>query len=307
MKHWGIDLGGTKTEIAVIEQGRVLLRRRIPTKPHEGYETLLSNISNLVAETSAEIGTSPQLIGIGTPGSVDPSTGRIRNSNTTCLNGKALAEDLTRILRAEVLLANDANCFALAESRWGAGKSSPPHESVLGLIVGTGVGAGLVIGGHLIVGANGNAGEWGHNPLVGEDRLCYCGRRGCVETVISGPALESYYHDMTGVRRSLGDILERRHEEVAASATVDRLLSRFGMAIAAVINILDPALIILGGGIGNIDLLYERWPDYALPHIFNGGADRTETRLLKPLLGDSSGVFGAAALTGNFELEEFVT
>lgn len=307
MKHWGIDLGGTKTEIAVIENGRVLRRRRVPTRPQEGYEALLSNISSLVAETSKDIGTAPQLIGIGTPGSVDPSSDLIRNSNTTCLNGRPLAADLTQMLRAEVRLANDANCFALAESRWGAGKSTPSAESVLGLIVGTGVGAGLVIGGRLIVGANGNAGEWGHNPMAGEDRPCYCGRRGCVETVISGPALESYYQEITGVRRSLGEIFELRHEDSAASATVERLLSRFGRAIAAVINILDPSLIILGGGVGNIDLLYDRWPEYALPHIFNGGSASTQTKLLKPLLGDSSGVFGAAALTGNFDLEEFAT
>jgi predicted NBD/HSP70 family sugar kinase len=307
MKHWGIDLGGTKTEIIVIENGRVLIRRRIPTSGREGYPTILQGISTLVRDVSSEVGSSPESIGFGTPGSLDPKTGLLRNSNTTCLNGMALADDLGDILGTEVVLANDANCFALAEARWGVGRRFGPIESLLGLILGTGVGAGFVVHGKPIIGTNGNSGEWGHNPLEHDGVLCYCGRTGCVETVISGPALESHYKSTAGVARTLEEIVERAPFEVAASKTIERLVSGFGRALASVINILDPSVIVVGGGVGKIETLYSRWPEYVLPHIFNGGSGELRTKLTRPLLGDSAGVFGAAALTGDFELEEFAS
>jgi predicted NBD/HSP70 family sugar kinase len=305
MKHWGIDLGGTKTEIAVVDRGRAVIRRRVPTKAGEGYESVLDNIRHLVRETGLELGSTPETIGLATPGSPDPSTGLLRNSNTTCLNGKALSRDLSEILEAEVVVSNDANCFALAEARWGVGREDTSLESILGLIIGTGVGAGLVVNGELLVGANGNAGEWGHNQLEEDGIVCYCGQKGCVETVISGPALERYYNSRSGTPRVLSEIVGRTDTDAAAEATVERLLLYFGEAIATVINILDPQVIVVGGGVGNVPQLYERWPDYAIDKFFNGNAQTTNTRLVRPLLGDSAGVFGAAGLTGEFELEVF--
>jgi len=304
MKHWGIDLGGTKTEIAVVDGGRAVIRKRVPTKAEEGYDSVLDNIRQLVQEAASELGAKPETIGFATPGSLDPATGLLRNSNTTCLNGKPFSRDLSAILEASVVVSNDANCFALAEARWGVGRGER-FESVLGLIIGTGVGAGLVVNGEVLVGANGNAGEWGHNKLEEDGNDCYCGRRGCVETVISGPALERYYNSLSGIPRVLSEIVGRTDTDADAEATVERLLSYFGEAIATVVNILDPQVIVVGGGVGNVPQLYERWPDYAIDKFFNGNAQTTNTRLVKPLLGDSAGVFGAAALTGEFKLEVF--
>jgi len=303
MKHWGIDLGGTKTEVVVVHEGRVRIRRRVPTNGDRGYESLLLNIKQLIDAAASDLGSSPEVIGFATPGSVSPTSGLLRNSNTTCLNGRPFVEDLRAILNVDVRIANDANCFALAEARWGAGREVGPSETLLGLIIGTGVGAGIVVRDRIVVGANGNAGEWGHNKLDLDGRPCYCGRRGCVETVISGPALENFYESLSGRRLSLGDISKSTVHDEIARATIDRLLSKFGEAISSVINILDPDVIVIGGGVGNIPQLYEKWPEYSLPYLFNGHENEISTRLLKPLLGDSAGVFGAAALTGDFNLE----
>jgi predicted NBD/HSP70 family sugar kinase len=237
----------------------------------------------------------PAWIGFGTPGVTDPRTGVLKNSNTVCLNGHPIREDLGAALGVEARVANDANCFALAEAMFGAGRN---RGVVVGLILGTGCGGGVVVNGHVIEGLHGIAGEWGHNPICGERAPCYCGRSGCVETVISGPALERHYRERTGRRLRMPEIVRRAGEgEAAARATLRRLQSRFGEAIAAVINIVDPDAIVIGGGIGNIDILYgEDTRRAVLKHVFNS---ELRTEFLRPTLGDSAGVFGAAMLSAS--------
>jgi predicted NBD/HSP70 family sugar kinase len=234
----------------------------------------------------------PPRIGFGTPGTTDPVSGELKNSNSTCLNGRPLREDLSRLLGTQARLANDANCFALAEALFGAARG---RGVVLGLILGTGVGGGIVVDGRVLDGRHGIAGEWGHNPICGETAPCYCGRAGCVETVLAGPALERFYRERTGTAASLREIAQRdRAGEPAAAATLERLVSKFGEAIAAVINILDPDAIVIGGGVGNLEILYtERARAAIRRHLFN---PELRTELLRPALGDSAGVFGAALL-----------
>ena len=294
---WGIDLGGTKIEIALCDPAKpceALLRRRCDTFSHLGYDQILACISSLVAEAEEISGRRrPARLGIGTPGAVDPATGELKNSNTTCLNGRPLRQNLAEILGCEITMANDANCFTLAEARWGAGKG---EDLVLGLILGTGVGGGICIGGKVLNGLHGIAGEWGHNPIPGEDRPCYCGRRGCVETVLAGPSLQRFYRESGGEDLKLPAIYQRAVEgEDLANQTLARLREKFGQAIAAVINILDPNAIVIGGGVGNIPLLYEQPTREAIQrHLFNS---ELKTQILRPLLGDSAGVFGAALLS----------
>ena len=294
---WGIDLGGTKIEIVVCDPAKTaeaLIRRRCDTTAHLGYDQILARISSLVVEAEEISGRlRPARIGIGTPGAVDPATGELKNSNTTCLNGRPLRQDLAAILGCEITMANDANCFTLAEALWGAGKG---EDLVLGLILGTGVGGGICIGGRLINGLHGIAGEWGHNQIPGEDRPCYCGRRGCVETLIAGPSLARFYRESGGEDLRLPQICERAEAgESLAIQTLDRLREKFAQSIAAVINILDPDAIVIGGGVGNIPLLYEQATREAIrQYLFNS---ELKTQILQPLLGDSAGVFGAALLS----------
>jgi len=247
----------------------------------------------LIERLERESGLSrPPRIGIGTPGTVEPSTGLMKNCNTVCLNGRPLPGDLRAALGADVVIANDANCFTLAEATMGAARG---RNMVVGLIVGSGVGSGIVVNGRVWGGLHGIAGEWGQNPICGETAPCYCGRVGCVETVISGPALERFYEALSGRRRVLPDIVVRAGDgEDAAVATVTRLRDAFGEAIAALINILDPDAIVIGGGVGNVSVLYQE-PTRAsiLRHLFN---TELRTELLRPVLGDSAGVFGAALL-----------
>lgn len=294
---WGIDLGGTKIEIALCDPGKpaeALLRRRCQTEAHRGYDHIISQIASLVVQAEKLLGQKrPARIGIATPGAVDPSTGELKNSNTTCLNGRPLREDLAAALGCEITMANDANCFTLAESLWGAGRG---EKVVLGLILGTGVGGGICIEGKVLNGLHGIAGEWGHNPIPGEDRPCYCGRRGCVETVLAGPSLERFYRDSGGEDLKLPAICARADAgEDLANQTLARLREKFGQAIAAVINILDPDAIVVGGGVGNLPLFYEEPTREAIRrHLFNS---ELKTKILRPLLGDSAGVFGAALLS----------
>ena len=293
---WGVDLGGTKVEGVVVdafEPTRVIRRIRVPTEADRGYDSIVANVAAVVAALEQQSGIPrPRVIGIGTPGITEPSTGTLKNSNTVCLNGRPLRGDLSRALGAEARLSNDANCFALAEATLGAARGAPV---VVGLILGTGVGSGIVVDGRVLTGLHGIAGEWGHNPICGETRPCYCGRVGCVETVISGPALERFYESRTGHRATLAGIDRRAASgDVAAAETIDRLVSKFGEAIAAVINVLDPDAIVIGGGVGNIARLYAEDTKAAIRrHLFNA---ELRTRLLKPTLGDSAGVFGAALL-----------
>jgi N-acetylglucosamine kinase len=237
----------------------------------------------------------PGWIGFGTPGVIDPGTGVLKNSNTACLNGRRIRDDLGKALGVEARVANDANCFALAEAMFGAGRN---RGVVVGIILGTGCGGGVVVDGQVLEGLHGIAGEWGHNPICGERTPCYCGRSGCVETVISGPALERFYKKRTGRRLGLPEIAGRAAGgEPAARATLRRLRSKFAQAIAAVINILDPHAIVIGGGVGNIGILYdEETRQEVLKYVFN---TELRTEFLRPTLGDSAGVFGAAMLSAS--------
>ena len=299
MSLFGVDLGGTKIEGAVIDPSRpdcALCRLRLPTESAKGYAHIIRQIVRLVAMLERKSGSKrPAWIGFGTPGVVDPGTGVLKNSNTTCLNGRRLREDLGAALGIEARVANDANCFALAEAMFGAGRG---RGVVVGLILGTGCGGGVVVNGRVLEGLHGIAGEWGHNPMRGERTPCYCGRAGCVETVLSGPALERHYRKRTGRRLRLPEIAGRAAEgEAAARATLRRLGAKFGEAIAAVINILDPDAIVIGGGVGNLDILYgEETRRAVLANVFN---TELRTEFLRPTLGDSAGVFGAAMLSAS--------
>lgn len=293
---WGIDLGGTKIEGAILDAARpdaAVHRLRKETGASRGYDFVVSQIVSVVRDLEQVSGMPcPDVIGMGTPGAVEPSTGTLKNSNTTCLNNRPLRDDVTRALSRKILLANDANCFALAEAALGAGVGEPV---VMGLILGTGVGGGIVVDGRVLDGLHGIAGEWGHNPLVGENHPCYCGRKGCIETVIAGPSLERFHRESGGGSLRLPQIVQRAGEgEKAAVATLERLRDKFGEAIAAVINILDPDAIVIGGGVGNIDMLYSHETRQAIGRfLFNPSLS---TRILRPRLGDSAGVFGAAML-----------
>lgn len=300
MNRWGIDLGGTKIEGVILDESlRPVLRHRIATEQEQGYGHILMQIASLVESMAEKSGLDrPGRIGIGTPGRADGAEGIISNSNTVCLNGMPLLRDLQEVLRMEVMIENDANCFVMAESMLGAGRDEMerPGTTAFGIIMGTGVGGGIVCDGRLLRGAHGIAGEWGHNPVPGEYDACYCGRRGCVETVISGPALERYYTAISGRKLTLKEIVAATCRDTAARKTIDRLVASFGTALAAVINILDPDLVIIGGGVGNIRHLYSPEARQAIASkVFNRSFD---IPLLPPLLGDSAGVFGAALLAG---------
>ncbi|MBK8921860.1 MAG: ROK family protein [Saprospirales bacterium] len=299
MHLWGIDLGGTKIEGAILESHenpKLLARQRIPTEAGKGYEHILGQVAKLVDLMAEETGMRPSRLGLGHPGTLDPNTGVIKNANTTALIGRPFDKDLEQRLGVPVRLANDANCFAVAEALLGAVPEVLPNaEVVFGVILGTGVGGGLVVRKKVINGRQGIAGEWGHNFLDESGGKCYCGKTGCVETVISGPALERHYDHLTGQRLPLRDIVARAdaNTDPAAVATLDRLIHYFGKAIAVVINIVDPDVIVLGGGVGNTGRLYTDGVAEARKHLFN---TRIDTIFLKPKLGDSAGVFGAALL-----------
>ncbi|MFN4256310.1 MAG: ROK family protein [Saprospiraceae bacterium] len=295
---WGIDLGGTKIEGAILESRdnpQPLVRFRLPTEAHLGYEHIVGQIEKLINTLAAESGLRPDKIGIGHPGTLDPQTNTIKNANTTALNGRPFRDDLQRLLGIPVNLANDANCFAVAETLMGAAHDIAPNaEVVFGVIMGTGVGGGVVVRGKVINGRQGIGGEWGHNLLDPGGSKCYCGQTGCVETVISGPALEKYYASVAGNPLKLKEIVARSEAgEPAAVQTMDRLVQYFGKAIAVVINIIDPDVVVIGGGVGNIDRLYTDGVAEVKKWVFN---PRVDTIFVKPKLGDSAGVFGAALL-----------
>ncbi|MCB0638583.1 MAG: ROK family protein [Lewinella sp.] len=295
---WGIDLGGTKTEGVVMQRdGQVLARRRLPTERDGGYDHIIGQISSVIELLKKDTGLAPERLGIGTPGAIDPGSGLMKNSNTTVLNNRPFHTDLSTALGLPLVMANDANCFAVAEATIGAGKAYAQGEHLIfGVIMGTGVGGGIVINGRVWNGAQGIGGEWGHSFLDASGGQCYCGNSGCVETLISGPALEKYYFQQTGVKARLHHIIDRyeAHQgDVAVEATVKRLLHFYGKALANIINILDPTAVILGGGLSNIDLLYEAGRASVAQYVFNPDL---HTPILRPQLGDSAGVFGAAML-----------
>jgi fructokinase len=288
----GIDLGGTKTEGIVIDSdGIELLRKRVDTPQSEGYQAILNTVARLVESLETAAGKRCP-VGIGTPGAISAVTGRMKNSNTVCLNGQPLFEDLQGLLNRPLRIANDANCFALSEALDGAGKG---YNVVFGVIMGTGVGGGIVFNGQLHQGRQHIGGEWGHNILEWNGPDCYCGQKGCVETLISGPGLAADYHRHGGNRTlQANDIVALAAQgDVLAEAAMQRFLDRFGHALATVINILDPDAIVLGGGLSNIDRLYSEGCDNIARYVFN---DQLTTPILKNIHGDSSGVRGAAQL-----------
>ena len=292
----GIDLGGTKIEvIALGEAGQVLARHRVPT-PQGDYAATLAAVVGLVERVERETGRRGT-VGVGTPGALSRVRGLIKNANSTCLIGEPLKDDLQALLGREVRVANDANCFALSEAVDGAGRGA---QVVFGVILGTGVGAGIVVNGRALDGANGIAGEWGHNPLplpAGDDLplpACYCGRAGCIETYLSGPGLAMDHARCSGeLARPEGIVAGAAEGDPACEASLARYEQRLARALAGVINILDPDVIVLGGGLSNVERLYETVPSLWRPHVFS---DHVATRLVQARHGDSSGVRGAAWL-----------
>jgi fructokinase len=292
----GVDLGGTKIEaIALAGDGAVLARRRLPS-PRDSYQATLSTVADLCLALESEIGR-PATVGVGIPGAVSPATGLVKNANSTWLIGHPLQQDLERRLARPIRLDNDANCFAVSEATDGAAAGADP---VFGVILGTGVGGGIVIGGRPIVGASAIAGEWGHNPLPrmtdGErpGPRCYCGRDGCVETFLSGPSLARDHREATGETRTAAEIAAAAEAgDATAAATVERYVERLARALAGVVNILDPEVIVLGGGVSNIARIYRRLPELMRQHVFS---DALAVRIVPPKHGDASGVRGAAWL-----------
>jgi predicted NBD/HSP70 family sugar kinase len=298
MEHlWGIDLGGTKIEGVILDPAaldRPICRLRVPTESEKGYDHIRAQIAKLVEMISSESGSPlPKRIGMGTPGVIDPHTGKLKNSNTQCLNGQRLQDDLEADLGVKLVTANDANCFALAEATLGAARGFP---TVFGVILGTGVGGGIVVNGQVLNGCHGIAGEWGQIVVDPDGPLSNYGTRGTVEAMIAGPGLERFYAEQSGHAGSLKEIVARAQtqHDPAAQATLDRLTDTFAKAIGLIIDVLDPHAIVLGGGVGNIEALYtDETRKKITAAIFN---PTFEAALLKPTLGDSAGVFGAAML-----------
>mgnify|MGYP000979005547 FL=1 len=284
----GIDLGGTKTEgVLIDEEFQIIERKRVPTNQTNGYESILNTIKDLVNDLKKN--NEKTSIGICTPGALSKESGFIKNSNTQCLIGKDLKNDLEKILNQELLIENDANCFALAEARLGAAKN---HDTVFGVIMGTGVGGGLVIDGKIHTGRTNIAGEWGHHCIKPDGNECYCGRKGCVETYISGPALEKKWNELTNQNTSVSDIVKNPQED-AYKTWKNEFLENFGLSLANVIDILDPDAIVLGGGLSNIPFLYDEGKNLVYENVFS---DTIDTPILQNQLGDSAGVFGACIL-----------
>ena len=282
----GIDLGGTKIEGICIDQNNsVIQRKRIPTNQQKGYSHIVDSIVSLVRDITKEIGDYS--IGICTPGAISKKTGLIKNSNTQCLIGKPLREDLEKSLGRKIKMENDANCFAMAEAILGSGVG---YSMVFGVIMGTGVGGGIVIDGKIHYGRTNIAGEWGHHMLHQNGNQCYCGRRGCVETYISGPALEKRWTDITGRKEPLSEIIDNSELNLQWK---QEFLDNFGISLANVIDILDPDVIVLGGGLSNIDFLYSEGQKSVYRNVFS---DIVDTPIIRNKLGDSAGVFGAALL-----------
>lgn len=304
--HIGIDLGGTKIE-AVIGQPHgggfgVVWKKRVPTERERGYEHIVGATAALAREAASAVDARIEdvHVGVGMPGHVTRREGVVKNSNTTCLIGRPFRDDLSRALGRPVAFDNDANCFALAETLLGAAKAFRDGV-VFGVILGTGVGGGVVFRGEVWPGPQGIAGEWGHHAVFhGADqqagpanRPCYCGQRGCVEAYLSGPAVEADYAARSGARLSLADIAARRVLDPHAHEAIETMLEAFGRGLANVIDILDPSAIVLGGGVSNLDLLYDEGRDRVAKYVFN---DELTTPILRNALGDSAGVLGAALL-----------
>jgi len=289
MHKIGIDLGGTKTEgILLDEKFEIVERKRLPTNQQEGYSSIINLIKNLVDDLKQKTDDSIS-IGVCTPGALSKQSGVIKNSNTQCLIGKDIKNDLENVLKQKVSIENDANCFTLAESKLGSAKN---FDMVFGVIMGTGVGGGIVIKEQIHNGRTNIAGEWGHHCIRPEGNSCYCGKRGCVETYLSGPALEKRWNDLSGKRQTISEILQNSDESMFTTWK-NELLENFALALGNVIDILDPDAIVLGGGLSNIPFLYDEGQSYVHQQVFT---DQIDTPILKNKLGDSAGVFGACMI-----------
>lgn len=289
MNKIGIDLGGTKIEgILLDEKLNVIERTRIQTHQEKGYESIINSIVTLVDSLKTK-SNDPITIGVSAPGAISKKTGLIKNSNTKCLIGMPLKEDLQQALKQKIALENDANCFTKAESIMGAAKE---YNVVFGVIMGTGVGGGIVFNGNVHKGRACIAGEWGHHTLRINGNKCYCGKRGCVETYISGPALEKRWTELSGKTETLSSIIQNPNSE-KKQQWKNEFLENFGIGLANVIDILDPDVIVLGGGVSNISFLYDEGAENVYDKVFS---DMVDTPILKNRLGDSAGVFGASLL-----------
>jgi fructokinase len=286
----GMDLGGTKIEGIVLDaQGQEIFRKRVDTLREQGYWPILHRIKSLHDDLAASISHAPHTFGIGTPGAISPRTGLLKNSNTVCMNGQPVKTDLEKLLGRKIEIQNDANCFAMAEALHGAGRGK---KLVFGVIMGTGCGGGIVHNGEVISGPQGIAGEWGHMSITPDGPLCYCGQRGCVETLISGAGLEARYLEQFGVKKPLREIEKEFYAgEANAVAFMKIFFGNFGRAVANLIDILDPDVIVLGGGVSKCDALYTDGVAEVARYVFN---DSLETPIVKHQIGDSAGVIGAA-------------
>lgn len=287
----GIDLGGTKIEGIVLDpSGKEIFRKRVATEQDAGWLHILDQIYSLYQDLNQKILEKSHTLGIGTPGAVSPRTGLLKNSNTVCLNGKPVVEELRKRFGRPFSIQNDANCFAMAEALHGAGKS---HELVFGVILGTGCGGGIVYRGQILEGHQRIAGEWGHMTIDPNGPECYCGRNGCVETFISGGGLERLYHKQFGAKKSFPEILKGSQINPKDHDFIAQFYRNFGRSLANLINILDPDIIVLGGGVSNVDGLYREGMAEVRNYVFN---DSLLTPIVKHQLGDSAGVIGAALL-----------
>lgn len=296
----GVDLGGTKIEAVAARRAKdrsqltVLARRRVPTEADRGYDAVLAAAAGLIRAIAADAGldlaTAPA--GVGMPGGVTRRGGMVKNANAVCLNGRPFRADLARALGRAVAFENDANCFALAEATLGAGRDHLGGV-VFGVILGSGVGGGIVVRGAIWPGAQGIAGEWGHQVIDPGGRACYCGGRGCLERYLAGPHVEADYASRAGARLPLAEIAARRGEDAHAAAAIEGMLGAFARGVANVVDVLDPSVIVLGGGVSNLDLFYGEGRDRAAALVFN---DEFTTPIVKHALGDSAGVLGAALL-----------
>ena len=283
----GVDLGGTKIESVLLDGSHNVVKRKRISTPHNDYLQILNSISDLVMEISENVDDFS--LGICTPGAISKQTGLIKNSNTQCLIGKNIKLDLENLIGQTISIENDANCFAMAEATFGVASD---YKMVLGVIIGTGVGGGIVIDKKLHSGRTNIAGEWGHHVLHHNGNLCYCGKTGCVETYISGPSLEKHWARLTGKSQNLPEILSNVDSEIGKKWK-NNFLENFGFGLANVIDILDPDVIVLGGGLSNIDFLYTEGKDSVYDKVFS---DLVDTPILKNNLGDSAGVIGACML-----------
>jgi fructokinase len=288
----GIDLGGTKIEgIVLDDQGRELFRKRIETQQEKGCAHILNRIGELYGDLAAQIQNQPHTLGIGTPGSISPRTGLLKNSNTVCLNVRPIKAELKKLLGRKMEIQNDANCFALAEALHGAGKG---RKMVFGVIMGTGCGGGIVHNGEVFAGPQGIAGEWGHMSINPDGPKCYCGQRGCVETYISGGGLQNRYAEQFGVKKTFREIEKDFYAGEPQTVEFMKIFFRnFGRALANLIDVLDPDVIVLGGGVSKFDALYTEGIAEVARHVFN---ESLETPIVKHQLGDSAGVIGAALI-----------